>query len=45
MLPQDLEKIYSEILGEKKAWVSMIWPQQCFDSDEGKEVGKQNWIW
>ncbi len=42
MLPQDIESLYSEILGEYKARVPMIWPQQCCDSDEGKKAGKQD---
>ncbi len=43
MLSQDIEDLYSEIMGEKKAWVPMIWPQQCGDSDEGMMVGKPDW--
>ncbi len=31
-----------KIIGENKARVPMIWPQQCCDSDECKEAGKQN---
>ncbi len=40
ILPQDTEDICSEILGENKARVRMIWPQQCCDSNEGQEAGK-----
>ncbi len=28
MLPQDIERIHSGILGENEAWVPMIWPQE-----------------
>ncbi len=41
ILPQDIENIYSEMLGENKVWIPMIWHQQCCDSDEGKEDVKQ----
>ncbi len=42
MLPQEIENLYSEILGENKARVPMIWSQQCCVSDEGKEAGKHD---
>ncbi len=39
MLPQDIENLYSYILGENKAMVPMIWPQQCYDSDDARKLG------